>query len=79
MLTFESDTEMYRYCADNAGEDGLCSCSTACSGASYSNLACDHEPDARVEGYVHYRGGNYGSCHFLVRETIPQRSNGRTK
>ena len=60
VMTYE---QMCSYCDSQRESDGFCSVSTACSGPSLSNLACDypHNPDVKI-----YRGGNYGGCKFVV-------------
>ncbi len=62
-----SYTEMCAYCASMRDTDRFCRVSSACSGPGYSNLACDYGEGA-VPGCTHFRGGNHGSCHFLVRD-----------
>lgn len=57
--------DMMAYCRSNRDSDGFCRCCNGCSGATTSNLAEDYPmPD----GLTVYRGGNYGSCRFEVRE-----------
>lgn len=55
--------EMLSICDEERESDGFCSCSSACSGPALSNLACDYP---FPEGCEVYRGGNHGSCKFVV-------------
>lgn len=65
-ITYE---EMEAMCeAERGPVTRFCNVCSACSGPSVSNLACDYTPENTYPGIIHYRGGTYGSCHFLVRE-----------
>ena len=63
----ETYEDMMKFCRNHREADGFCRCSSACSGPAPSNLACDHEEEL-PEGVTIYRGGNYGSCCFYVKE-----------
>lgn len=59
--------EVYAFCDSNRESDGFCRVCCACSGPTYSNMACDHE-SPKPDGIVILRGGNHGGCYFEVRE-----------